>query len=341
LRKIFPAFKYFAFLTLLSAVVTIESTLEYVSIIIKEESDMTAGSKSQRIFFLVFISIIIFTFSIAQDFEKVKIETIKAADGIYMLRGAGGNIGVSAGKDGILLIDTQFAELMEKIKTAIAEINRGPIRIVLNTHWHYDHTYGNEPLGKSGALIMAHENSRMHMTSEQYFSDFDMNIPVFPEAALPLVTFKDSLTLHFNDDEIQVIHIENAHSDGDSVIYFLKANVMHTGDIYFSVLYPFIDVSHGGSIDGLVAAADRIIGIVDENTKIIPGHGPLSNREGLMKYRDMLLTLRDRIKSQIEAGKALEEVIASKPTADFDKVQAQSVPPEMFVKIVYNDLVRK
>jgi glyoxylase-like metal-dependent hydrolase (beta-lactamase superfamily II) len=258
-----------------------------------------------------------------------------------MLRGAGGNIGVSAGEDGILMIDTQFAELMEKIKSAIAEINRGPIRIVLNTHWHYDHTYGNEPLGKSGALIMAHENSRMRMTSEQYFPDFDMNIPVFPEAALPIVTFNDSLTLHFNGDEIQVTHIENAHSDGDIVIYFRKANVMHTGDIYFSVLYPFIDVSHGGSIDGMIAAADRILSMIDDNTKVIPGHGPLSNREGLMKYRDMLITLRDRIKTQIDEGKTLEEVIASKPTADFDKIKAQSVPPETFVKIIYNDLAKK
>jgi cyclase len=302
---------------------------------------MVISSKRLRHSVFILILVTISTFSIAQDFEKVQIQTIEVADGVYMLRGAGGNIGISAGEDGILMIDTQFAELMKKIKSAIAEINRGPIRIVLNTHWHYDHTYGNEPLGKSGALIMAHENARMRMKSEQTFPDFDMDIPVFPDAALPLVTFNDSLTLHFNGDEIQVIHIENAHSDGDIVIYFRKANVMQTGDIYFSVLYPFIDVSHGGSIDGVIAAADKILGIVDENTKIIPGHGPLSNREGLKKYRDMLITLRDRIQSQIEEGKTLEEVIASNPTADFDKIKAQSVPPEMFVKIVYNDLAKK
>ena len=302
---------------------------------------MAINSKRLRYFFLAFVFVTISTFSIAQDFEKVQIETIKVADGIYMLLGAGGNIGVSAGEDGILMIDTQFAELMEKIKSAIAEISKGPIRIVLNTNWHYDHAYGNEPLGRSGALIMAHENSRMRMTSEQYFSDFNMNIPVFPEAALPVVTFKDSLTLHFNGDEIQVIHIENAHSDADIVIYFRKANVIHTGDLYFTVLYPYIDVSHGGSIDGMIAAAERIIGMIDENTKIIPGHGPLSNREGLTKYRDMLVTVRDRIKSQIKEGKTLEEVLASKPTADFDKVPAQVIPPEVFVKIIYNDLAKK
>ena len=159
---------------------------------------MAINSKSLNYFFLAFLLATISTFSIAQDFGKVQIETIKVADGIYMLQGAGGNIGVSVGQDGILLIDTQFAELVEKIKTAIAEISKGPIRIVLNTNWHYDHAYGNEPLGKSGALIIAHENSRMRMLSGQYFEDFDMNIPVFPEAALPVVTFKDSLTLHFN-----------------------------------------------------------------------------------------------------------------------------------------------
>ncbi len=299
------------------------------------------NSKSLRYFFLAFVFVTISTFSTAQDFEKVKIETIKVADGVYMLIGSGGNIGVSAGEDGILMVDTQFSELMEKIKSAIAEISKSPIRIVLNTNWHYDHAYGNEPLGKSGALIIAHENSRMRMTSEQQYPDFNMNFPPMPEAALPVVTFKDSLTLHFNGDDVQVFHIENAHSDADIVIYFRKANVIHTGDLFFTVLYPYIDVSHGGSIDGMIAAAEKIIGMIDENTKIIPGHGPLSDREELKKYRDMLVTVRDRIKSQIKEGKTLEEILASKPTADFDNVKAEAMPPEMFVKIVYNDLAKK
>ncbi len=302
---------------------------------------MAIGSKILRYFSLVFVSIIFATFSIGQDFSKVQIETIKVADGIYMLQGSGGNIGVSVGEDGVLMIDTQFAELIEKIKSAIAEISKGPIRIVLNTNWHYDHAYGNEPLGKSGALIIAHENTRMRMLSEQSFEDFDMTVPVFPEATLPEVTFKDSLTLHFNGDDIQVHHIENAHSDADIAIYFRKANVLHTGDLFFSVLYPYIDVSHGGSIDGMIRASEKILGIVDENTKIIPGHGPLSNREGVKKFRDVLVTLRDRIKTQIKEGKTLEEVLASKPTADFDKEKAQAVPPEMFVKIIYDELAKK
>ncbi len=302
---------------------------------------MASRSKGLWRLFLAFALVVLSAFSTAQDFSKVEIQTIKVADGIYMLVGAGGNIGVSAGEDGILMIDTQFAELIEKIKSAIAEISRGQIRYVLNTNWHYDHAYGNEPLGKSGALIIAHENTRMRMTSEQNYPDFDMKMPALPEAALPVLTFTDSLTLHFNGEEIQVIHIEKAHSDADILIYFKKANVIHTGDLYFTVLYPFIDVSHGGSIDGMIAAAERIISMSDGNTKIIPGHGPLSNREELKTYRDMLVTIRDRIKKQIKEGKTLEEILASKPTADFDEEQSRATPPEMFVRIVYNDLVKK
>ncbi len=307
----------------------------------KKESHMTIASKILKYSFLAIISVTISAISIAQDYEKVRIETIKVTDGVYMLLGEGGNIGVSAGEDGILLIDTQFAELMDKIKSALSEINPGPVRIVLNTNWHYDHASGNEPLGKSGSLIIAHVNSRMRMSSEQYFPDFNQTVPVFPEAALPVVTFKDSLTLHFNGDEIHVIHIKNAHSDADIVVHFRKANVIHSGDIFFSVLYPFIDISHGGSIDGMIAASERILAMTDENTKIIPGHGPLSNREELADCLDMLVTLRDRIGNQIKEGKTLEEVLASKPTAEFDKRPAQSVPPETFVKIIYDDLAKK
>lgn len=302
---------------------------------------MIIGSKSFRFLLLVLVAAAMMVSSAAQDFEKVQIERIEVAEGVYMLSGGGGNIGVSAGDDGILMIDTQFAQLMPKIKSAISEVSSGPIRIVLNTNWHYDHTYGNEPLGESGALIIAHKNSRMRMQSEQYFSDFDMKIPVFPEAALPVVTFWNSLTLHFNGDVVEVTHIENAHSDADIVIYFRKANVMHTGDIFFSVLYPYIDVSHGGSIDGMIAASEKVIGMIDENTKIIPGHGPLSDREGVIAFRKMLITVRDRVKSQIEAGKTLEEIVASKPTADFEKDQVPSISPDMFVKIVYSDLTKK
>jgi cyclase len=274
----------------------------------------------------------------AQDFEKIQIETVKVAEGIYMLVGGGGNIGVSTGENGVLLIDDQFGQLMEKIRAAITKISGGPIRIVLNTNWHYDHVSGNEILGKSGALIMAHENSRKLMMVEQSFPELNTHLPPYPEAALPVLTFKDFLTLYFNGDEIQVTHIPQAHSDADIVIYFRKANVIHTGDLCFSAGYPFIDVTHGGSTNGMIEAADTIFKMIDANTKLIPGHGPLTNREGLQKFRDMLATIRDRIAKLIQEGKTLEEVLASKPTSDFDKDRKAGMPPDLLVKIIYGDL---
>ena len=165
----------------------------------------------------------------------------------------------------------------------------------------------------------------------------DPHLPPYPEAALPALTFKDALTLYFNGDEIQVTHIPHAHSDADIVIYFRKANVIHTGDLCFSSGYPFIDVAHGGSTNGMVEAADTILKIIDANTKLIPGHGPLTNREGLQKFRDMLAAVRDRIAKLVKEGKTLEEVLASKPTADFDKDRKAGMPSDLLVKIIYGD----
>ena len=291
---------------------------------------------------LLYTSILMFTAfvssSFTQDFDQVQIQTIPVSDGVYMLVGRGGNIGVCVGEDGVLLIDSQFAELSEKIKAAIAEIDSGPIRFVLNTHWHYDHAEGNEPLGRSGAVIMAHSKTRERMMAEQYHPSFDRRIPAYPETALPVVTFADSITLHFNNDEIQIFHLERAHSDADLAFYFRKANVIHLGDLYFVGGYPFIDVPHEGSIDGLSPALDKVLGLINENTKVIPGHGRLSNREELQEYRDMLVTLRDRIKRQIKKGKTLEEIVASKPTADFDETRQLMIPPDNFVKILFRDL---
>lgn len=302
---------------------------------------MLSYFRKRLLLFMILVLWGISFLTFAQDFDKVQIETVKVAEGAYMLIGAGGNIGVLTGADGVLLVDSQFSQLIEKIKAAIAKINGGPIRFLLNTHWHYDHTYGNELLGKSGAIIVAHENSRKRLIGEQDFPEFNFKQIPSPAAALPMMTFTDSLTLYFNGDEIQAIHIEKAHSDADIAIYFRKANVIHMGDLYFSGGYPFIDVSHGGSVDGMIAAADKILTMIDANTKVIPGHGPLSNSEEVQKYRHMLVTIRDRIAQQIKEGRTLEEVLASKPTADFDKPGEPLIPPEMFVKIVYNSCVAR
>jgi glyoxylase-like metal-dependent hydrolase (beta-lactamase superfamily II) len=279
--------------------------------------------------------------SSAQDFSQVQIGTVKLTENIYMLTGAGGNIGVSVGTDGILLVDSQFSQLAVKIKAALAALSSAPVRFLLNTNWHYDHVLGNEWLAKAGAVIIAHENARMDMLKEQSFPDFGSKFPPYPESALPKITLRDSLTLYFNGEQIEATHFAGAHSDADLAFYFRKANVMHTGDLFFSAGYPFIDISHGGSTNGMIAAADRLLGLTDANTKFICGHGSLSNREGLRQFRDMLAAVRDRIARLVKEGKSLDQVLALKPTADFDKHGEDGVPPEMFIKIVYGELAKK
>ena len=273
-----------------------------------------------------------------QDFDKIQIETVKVTDGVYMLVGGGGNIGVSVGDDGILLIDSQVIQVAEKIKDSVAGIHSGPIRFVINTHFHFDHSGGNEPLKEAGAYLLAHDNVRKRMKQEWSHWLFDYKIPPFPENALPGTTFTDSITLHLNGDEIHAVHLENAHTDTDVVVYFRKANVIHMGDINFAGGYPFIDIPHGGSTGGYISALDKVIGMIDESTIVIPGHGALSNRAELQAYRDMMSTIRDRISGYVEEGKTVEEVLESKPTADFDERFSKQMPSDTFVKIVFDDI---
>lgn len=275
----------------------------------------------------------------AQDFEQVEIETIPVAENVYMLVGEGGNIGVSAGEDGTFLIDDQFAPLTDKIRAAVAEISDRPIRFLLNTHWHFDHTGGNENLGEAGVVILAHNNVRQRMSTGQFIEALNMQIPAAPPEALPIITFEDGVTFHINGDTIHAIHVDPAHTDGDTFLHWANADVIHTGDLYFSDGYPFIDTSSGGSIDGMIAATERILAMADENTKIIPGHGPLSNREELMAYRNMLIAVRGRTMAAIAMGMSLEEFIASNPTAELDEAWGNGfLTPEQFQTIVYSDL---
>ena len=273
---------------------------------------------------------------LAQGGEEVQIETVPVAGSVHMLIGQGGNIGVSAGEDGVFMIDDQFAPLTEKIQAAVAEISDQPIRFVVNTHWHYDHTGGNENMGKAGAIIVAHNNVRKRMSSGGLIEFFDNQIPPAPKAALPVITFADSVTFHLNGDELHVFHVPPAHTDGDSIIYFKKANVVHMGDLYFNGLYPFIDASSGGSVDGVIAAGEKVLAMTDDQTKIIPGHGPLSNRAELATYVKMLKDIRAKVGALVEAGKSLEEVQAAKPTAAWDEPWGTVfINPEQFTGIVY------
>jgi glyoxylase-like metal-dependent hydrolase (beta-lactamase superfamily II) len=274
-----------------------------------------------------------------QDFSKVEIQTEKLADTVYMMTGAGGNLGVSAGEDAVFVIDDQFAPLTPKILAAIAKLSSKPVKFVLNTHWHFDHTGGNENLGKAGAIIVAHENVRKRLSTEGFIAFLGMKTKPEPKVALPVVTFTRDLTFNLNGDELVITHAPRAHTDGDSIVRFGKSNVVHMGDTFFNKLYPFIDTSSGGSVAGMLAAADGVLKTVRDDTKIIPGHGPLGNKADLKAYRDMLAAISGNIRGQIKAGKTLEQVVASKPTAKFDDVWGKGfLPPEKFVEMLYGNL---
>jgi cyclase len=276
-----------------------------------------------------------------QDFSQVEIQTQKLADTVYMMTGAGGNIGLSVGEDAVFVIDDQFAPLTPKIQAAIAKITDKPVKFVLNTHWHFDHTGGNENFGKGGALIIAHENVRKRLSVEGLIEFLGMKTQPEPKAALPVITFTRDLTFHINGDEVFAHHVARAHTDGDAIVQFRKSNVIHMGDTFFNKLYPFIDTSSGGSVAGVLAAADLVLRLADDDTKIIPGHGPLATKADLEAYREMLATVSARVRQFVRQGRTLEQVIAAKPTAKYDEVWGKGfLPPEKFVAMLYGNLKR-
>jgi glyoxylase-like metal-dependent hydrolase (beta-lactamase superfamily II) len=296
------------------------------------------GKRSIFLIFAVLLALAGFTFSQEPDFSKIPIATEKLGDSIYMLTGAGGNIGVSVGVDGILIIDSQFPQVHDKIAAALAAISSGPVRYLFNTNWHYDHVSGNELFAKKGAVIVSHETARERMDKEQIHKDLDITIPPYPASALPVLTIADSLTLYFNNEVLQVLHIPNAHSDADLLFRFQKANVIHSGDLLFSTMYPYIDVPHGGSINGMIAAADEILRMCDADTRLIPGHGPAMKRDDVTAFRDMLVLVRDRVAVLIKEGKSDKEILAAKPTADLDALWQKGIPAELLVQLVYDSL---
>jgi cyclase len=236
-------------------------------------------------------------------------------------------------------VDDQYAPLTPKILTAIAQLTSKPVRFVVNTHWHGDHTEGNEHMGQAGALIVAHDNVRRRMSSEQVNEFFQRTTPASPAGALPVITFSDTVTFHINGDDVQAFHVANAHTDGDAFIVWRKPNVVHAGDVFFNGRFPFIDLSSGGSIDGMIAAIDVLLTLGDENVKIIPGHGGLGDRAAVREYRAMLKTVRDRVNQQKGAGRSLAQTMATKPTAEFDaKWGTGFIKPDQFVEFVYRSL---
>lgn len=276
----------------------------------------------------------------AQDtdrFAKVEIKAEKIADGLAVLFGAGGNIGLSYGPDGTVLIDDQFAPLTSKIEAAIAALGAEPVKYLINTHWHGDHTGGNENFGKAGALIMAHDHVRDRMTKEAKFGN--RTIPASPKAALPVVTYHDGIKLHLNGDEVQVKHMKHAHTDGDSIVFWKNANVLHMGDLFFNkVTLPFIDLNSGGNARGVLAAAEKALEIANDDTKIIPGHGPMATKADLMSYRDMVKEVILAVENARSEGKTLEQIQAMKPAAQWDTNPEAFISGDAFVEAVYKSL---
>jgi len=271
------------------------------------------------------------------DWSAVEIKTTALGHSLYMLEGRGGNIGVSAGEDGVFVIDDQYAPLTPKILDAIAKITPKPVRFVVNTHWHGDHTGGNENLGNAGVTILAHENVRARMSTEQV-NPLRTTEPA-PKAALPLVTFADGITVHLNGLTARATHVANAHTDGDTFVRFDEANVIHAGDVFFNGIYPFIDVFSGGSIDGMIAACDAILALADDETKIIPGHGALARKADLVAYRAMLADARARIAALVAAGKTEDEAVGAAPLLDLDAKWGQGfVNAERMTRLVYLSL---
>jgi glyoxylase-like metal-dependent hydrolase (beta-lactamase superfamily II) len=277
-----------------------------------------------------------------RDYSQVEIEPARVAGGVWMLTGAGGNLGVCAGPDGVFLIDDQFAPLTPKIKAAIATFSDRPVRFVLNTHHHGDHTGGNENLAGEGAVVVAQDNVRRRMGREEFNALWGAATPASPPAALPIVTFSDTVTFHLNGHTVRCAHVANAHTEGDAPVHFVEANVVHSGDLLFNGSYPVIDYPAGGSIDGMIAAANVLLAMSDEDTRIIPGHGPLATRGDVVRFREMLVTVRDRVRRLVAQGRTLEQVLAARPLDDLDAVWGQGfVQQEMMLKQAFGSLARR
>jgi len=250
--------------------------------------------------------------------EDVKIETVSLAPGIYILNGRGGNVGLTVGVDGAAIIDDQFADMAPKIRAAVAMLSDQPVKFVINTHLHGDHTGGNDAFGKSGAVIIAQENVRKRLATAQVNPSTNTPIEARAREALPVVTFADSATLHFNDDDLEFWHLPNAHTETDIVVRFRKANIVHMGDLFVAG-FPFIDGNTGGTLDGLIRAHEAVLPTIDDNTKLIRGHGPLGNKADLTAFHDMLVVVRDRVAKLVKAGKSQDEVVAARPTKEFEE----------------------
>jgi cyclase len=272
----------------------------------------------------------------AQNFDSVQVRTQHVAGGVHMLAGAGGNIGLVVGDDAVFVVDDQYAPLTPKILAAIRTVTPAPVKFVLNTHWHFDHTGGNENMGKVGALLVAHDNVRRRMSTDQFIEALNRREPASPRSALPVVTFTENISFHLNGDSVVATHVPPAHTDGDAIVFFTRANVVHMGDVFVSAAFPFVDRSSGGSIDGIIGAAAKVLGMTSAQTKVIPGHGPLADHARLQAYHDMLVVMRDRMRRELAGGRTVEQVLASNITAEYDKEWRGG--RDRFLRILHQEL---
>lgn len=270
-----------------------------------------------------------------QDYSNVKIKTTHVAGSVYMLEGRGGNIGVSVGEDGILMIDDQYAPLAKKIREALSKLGSDKPKFILNTHWHGDHVGGNQDFGRDGTII-AHSNVRKRLSTTQKL--FDQEVSPLPKEALPVITYEESMTVHFNGEDIRIIHFPHGHTDGDSIIFFTKSNVIHMGDDMFAGMFPFVDLDHGGNVLGLAKNVAQIITQIKPHTKIIPGHGPLSTIGDLKNYHRMLVETTNIVKSGMSAGKSLDEIKAAGVTEKWESWGTGFIKTDRWLETIYHSL---
>jgi glyoxylase-like metal-dependent hydrolase (beta-lactamase superfamily II) len=278
--------------------------------------------------------------AVAQQ-PAMEVTATPVAAGIWMLAGPGGNIGVSIGPDGVILVDDQVAPVVPQVREALGKLDPRTPRFVINTHWHADHTGGNEAFGEAGAIILAHDNVRVRLTTEQFLEAFNQRFPPSPAGALPVITFTEAVTLHLNGGEVHVFHVAPAHTDGDAVVHFRTANVVHAGDVLFTGMYSFLDVASGGSVAGMIAGLDRLAALGDEQTKFIPGHGPLASRADVRTARDLLRAMCGRVLALARAGRSVDEIVAAKPTRDYDAKYANAfLTGDLITRVLATDLTR-